>query len=164
MSPAKPRVAYEDSTLRVGVVENLTIAVWFDAPSADQMRTVDRVDKAMRRASKGGVGFLNVIVSGVPTFSAEVREEAARQVAEGNDNNACAGHLILIEGFVGVAVRAFLSTVFLMAKPDYPTKIFAEPRLCARWMAESLDGAGEVRWTKERMELAIDALIHPPGT
>ncbi|MBW2460476.1 MAG: hypothetical protein JRH11_02435, partial [Deltaproteobacteria bacterium] len=47
------RVDYEDDTMRVGNVDNLTVAAWFDEPTLVQMRAVDRSVRGIRREVEG---------------------------------------------------------------------------------------------------------------
>lgn len=158
------RVGYEDETLRVGCLDNLTIAVWWDAPTAAQMRALDDVDMAMRARTTGLAGFMNIIVTGFPRFSAEVREEAARQSAFDDGRSGAAAHVVLTRGLVGAAARAFLSGVFLAARPGYPNRVFGDPMEAARWLAPLLEAHGAYRWSPERVSDLVAALLHPaPG-
>jgi len=156
-----PRIPYQDDTLRVGVAENLTIAVWYDAPTLPQMEVVHRIDTEKRRVVEGGLGFVNVIVSGVPRFTKDVREEVARQVALADDRDRALAHLILVEGLAGTATRAFLNTASLLARSRHPTKVFSEIEPTARFLTEHLDGEGGTRWSVEEMLGVFDAVMHP---
>jgi len=159
------RVDYEDRTLRVGCLENLTIAVWWDAPTVAQMRALDEVDLAMRARTTGRTGFMNVIMDGFPRFDADVRAEAARQVAFDEGRSGVAAHVVLTRGIVGAAARAFLSGVFLAARPGYPNRVFGDARQAAAWLAPILDRCGDYRWTPEGVADLIVSLIHPsPNT
>lgn len=156
-------IRYDDPTLRVAVIHNLTVAQWRDAPTLGQMRALDRIDVAKRRLVTGGVAFLNVIVEGVPRFTDEVREEAARQTAGRSGRDLAAAHLVLIGGLTGAAVRAFLSTVFLLGRPKFPTKVFSDVAECARWLAPLISEAGGRQWTSDQIVELVRAVREAPA-
>jgi len=154
-------VDYEDDTMRVGNVDNLTIAAWFDAPTLIQVRAVDRSVRRIRREVEGGVGFINVMVEGIPRFSAEVREEGARQTAILDGRDLVAAHVVLIGGLTGTAVRMFMSTVMLLGRPGYPTKVFGDGPLAAKWLAMHLAQNERYPWTPEQIERLFEEVSEP---
>lgn len=157
----KYTVDYEDETMRVGNVDNLTIAAWFDAPTLVQMRAVDRSVRRIRREVEGGVGFINVVVEGIPSFSAEVREEGARQTSVLDGRDLVAAHVILIGGLTGVAVRMFMSTVILLGRPGYPTKVFGDAHVAATWLSNQLSENEGYPWSVEQLEGLLEEAAEP---
>jgi hypothetical protein len=157
-------IAFSDSSLRVATVDNLELASWFDAPELRHMHTIDRVYKRMKRRVQGGCGFVNVVVDGVPKFSAEVREEAAKQTAEVDDRDIATAHLILVDGMVGSAVRAFMSTTILIGRPPHPTKVFGDIPTTARWLAIQLGKNEHYAWPEERLVEVLEKAAEPLST
>lgn len=149
---------YEDATLRLLSHRELLVAAWFDAPTIDQMREVGRAGRALGAASPRGSALANVIVSGVPRFTDEVRDEGIR-IARDRTFRRGSCHLILVGGLGGAAARAFMSMVLLvgtkaLGKGAARTKVFGELGAAAGWTAELLGG----EWTAmEVFDLYRDA-------
>ncbi len=154
-------VEFSDECLRVATVDNLEIATWFNAPELEHMRTIDRVYKGVRRRTTGGCAFANVIVEGVPRFSAEVREEAARQTADVDERDIATAHVILVDGMVGSAVRAFMSTTILIGRPPHPTKVFADIPSTVSWLAIHLGKNERYSWPEERLREVLQRAAAP---
>jgi len=149
------RVDYEDPVIRIVTHENLVAAGWFDAPSMDQMRALDRALTSMRRRHKK-LAFVNVIVEGTPRFSKEVSDEASRQTQAGDGTDLASVHLILVGGLVGAAVRAFMGTVILVSRPKSPTKVMSDPKEAARFLALHLGAGGHRPWSEAEVLSVIE--------
>lgn len=153
---------YEDATLRLWSHRELLVAAWFDAPTIEQMREVGRVGRALGNAHPRGSALANVIVSGVPRFSDEVRDEGIR-IARDRTFRRDSCHLILVGGLGGAAVRAFMSMVLLvgtkaLGKGAARTRVFGEIGAAASWTAELLGG----EWTaRELFDLYREAAAPP---
>lgn len=143
-------IVYEDATLRQGYCRNLHVVAWFDAPSVDQMHAYGRAAKALSTRHAGKSGLVNLVVSGVPRFSSEVREAAAEYTREGA-HSVGAAHVILVGGLLGSSVRAFLSTVVLIGRPPNPTKVFGDLPQSAAWMAGNLSQRSPEAWLPEEV-------------
>ncbi|MCU0656005.1 MAG: hypothetical protein MUF64_12330 [Polyangiaceae bacterium] len=141
---------FEETTLRLVAERNVVVAAWRDAPTVPQLRLVERVGRGVELRYPGQTALINLILSGTPRFSAEVRAEVGRMNNQDDLYVLAAAHVILVEGFLATAVRAFLSTTMLVVKPATPTKIFGDTTLAARWVAERLAASGE-RWTPEQL-------------
>ncbi len=157
-------VEFSDRCLRIATVDNLELASWFDAPEMKHMEAIDRVYKRMKRRVKGGVGFVNVVVGGVPKFSAEVRDEAARQTADVDDRDIATAHIILVDGIVGSTVRAFMSTTMLIGRPPHPTKVFGDIPTAATWLAVRLAENEHYPWPEARLADVLRRAAQPVST
>jgi hypothetical protein len=155
------RVDYEDDRLRIITADNVQIAGWFDAPELAHLRTLDRCFKRLKREIEGAIVFVNVVVSGVPKFSAEVREEAARQAADFDERDLATCHIILVDGFTGTAVRAFMSTATLLGRPTHPTKVFGDLPGAARWITTQLGREPRFTWEETRVIRLLRAAAEP---
>ena len=143
-------IAHEEGIFRITKERNVAVAAWRDAPSVQQMRAFERVGLAMSKAHPKGTALFNVVLSGTPNFSTELRDETTRISARNDMFKLATAHLVLVEGFVGVAVRAFLTTSVLLAKTPTPTKVFSSKELAADWVHGLLEPSGE-KWTRDQL-------------
>jgi hypothetical protein len=139
---------HQEPLFRVGNARNLTIAVWFDAPTVARLQRMHEVVRTQRQSYPAGVGFLNLIVDGTPLFSPEARAEAAKITADAAPCDVATAHVVALPGMRGVATRTFLSTIFLIGRPKTPTKVFDALGSAAPWLAPLLS-CGEQRWSVE---------------
>jgi hypothetical protein len=137
---------HEDPTLRIATSRNVLVAVWTDAPTADQMRALERSGRKLGRAHRG-TALVNVIVRGTPRFSTEVREAVVRLARDGELMSLARAHVILAPGLVGAAARAFISTTLFLARVPAPTKVLGSLETAAAWLVEPLSRGAE-RWTE----------------
>ncbi|MCB9598405.1 MAG: hypothetical protein H6719_37170 [Sandaracinaceae bacterium] len=80
---------------------------------------------------------MNLIVRGRPNFDPAVRAEVRRLTERGIHHGGSA-HVVLADGLVGAAARAFMSTSVLLGRPKNPTRVFGELDPAATWMAGQL--------------------------
>jgi hypothetical protein len=73
---ATPDTLYTDAGLQISAYQNLLIIAWSDAPTTYQMLECALVGRALARKHRGGIALLDLILSGKPNFSSEVRVEA----------------------------------------------------------------------------------------
>lgn len=139
------QIVHEDGTLRQAYCRNVHVAAWYDAPTVEQMHAYGACAKALSTRWQGKSALLNVVVTGVPRFSSEVREAAAEYTREGA-HTVGAAHIILVGGLLGSSVRAFLSTAMLLGRPPNPTKVFANIEQAAFWMGRNLAERSPERW------------------
>jgi hypothetical protein len=117
------------------------------------------VSLAYARSWPDGTGFLNLIVSGTPRFSEEVRNELAEMARQRQVPELGTAHIVAVDGFRGTAVRAFLGTLFILSRPKTPTKVFGNGHDAGRWLAPLL-GRG---WTPARIDEVGRTLIDTLG-
>jgi hypothetical protein len=159
---ARVKVVYQDATLRQAYARNVHLVAWFDAPSLDQMHAYGRCAKALSERYGGESCLFNVVVTGVPRFSAEVRQAAADYSREGAHTVGTA-HVILVGGLLGSSVRAFLSTAMLLGRPPNPTKVFATLDAAGRWMAQNLLERSSERWSAAELTSLCELFLAPEG-
>ncbi len=172
---------YQDRTFRLAAHRNVLIAVWSDAPTLAQARILHReADQFTKRnaavthgaagrasapsapnpavnsgAAGPGQAFVNMVTGGVPVFSEPVREELVKVIKSTNITLGAA-HILLVSGMAGSAVRAFLSTVLLVARPKAPNRVFAEVPDAVSWLLVRLGGT-QAQWTGNELRDAIEA-------
>lgn len=139
-----------DATFRIFSARNVQVNVWADAPTVEQMRAFGRAGAAHARRHPGGAALLNLITSGTPSFSEAVRDETVRLMKLPDVYRLGAAHLVLLAGFKGTAVRAFLSTVMLLGRPPVPNKVFGDAESAAAWMMPLLAPGAEA-WSPEEI-------------
>lgn len=151
---AELETVHADSTFRIVTSRNVQVNVWSDAPTLEQMFVFGRTGAAHARRNPRGTGLVNLVVSGTPSFTEPVRAEAIKLVKESALFSLGAAHVILVSGFAGTAVRAFMGTAIVMGRPRRPNKVFGETETAAEWLAPLLSRGAEP-WSKA----AILALV-----
>lgn len=114
---------YADERLLIAYAHESVICGWRDAPTAVQMRAMAEQGRRMADAH-GPVALVNVAFSGVPRFSDEVRSLAAEYTRDATLFARSRAHVVMIAGFRGAAVMAFINTFLLLGRPPRPTKVF----------------------------------------
>lgn len=139
---------HDDPAFRMRSHRQLLMLAWFGSPTARHVGLIDKASRAMVRAYQPGkTALLNLIVSGAPKFDDEVRKGITKLIADGALNAVGGAHVMLIPGVAGSAVRAFMSTALLLARPAAPNKSFGEVRAAAEWLAPKLAAATGEAWT-----------------
>lgn len=133
-------VLHEDATLRVWALREVVAVAWFEAPTAEQLRALQRIAKQRLLKHPRGLWLYQIVVRGTPRFTDEVREEVDRITRELTFSLGSV-HVILAPGLAGAAARAFLSTALLVRKNSLPAKVFGDFDGAAAWMVREL-GAG----------------------
>jgi hypothetical protein len=137
---------HDDPSLRIATSRNLLVAEWTDAPTGDQMRVLEREGRKLGRLHRQ-TALINLMVRGTPSFSNEVRQEVVRLSRDGALMTLARAHVVLAEGMVGAAVRAFISTTLFLARVPIPTKVLGSLETAAAWLVEPLS-RGTERWTE----------------
>ena len=148
-------VLAEEGSLRIIASRNVLVAAWRDAPTMSQLHALERVGRERGEQYPRGTALLNLALSGKPDFSADVRKETARVSALPDIFVLATAHIVLVRGLVGAAVRAFLSTSVLMARPTRPTKVFGDTLPAVDWVLARLAPAGEA-WTRQGLVAVVD--------
>lgn len=144
---------YEDPTLRIVGHEELFLAVWTDAPSAEQMLELGRQSRAFQSERGPRTAMWDAIIAGRPAFSSEVREAAAELTADEDLFPVGTAHVITLDGLRGSATRAFLTTATLLGRPKHPTRVFGDPETAATWLSAQLG------WEQQRLLRLHEQLV-----
>jgi hypothetical protein len=149
-----PEILHDDAILRLGVSRNVILTVWFNAPEPSQVRAMGRALGTIATRYASDFGIFVVAESGTPNFKDEIRGELAKIVRDPRLQGSGAAYAILVNGFAGVATRAFLSTIFLVARGSSPNKVFSDVAPAAAWLAPRVS-QGRERWTSMDLLQAI---------
>lgn len=144
--------SYQDETLKLGVVRNLIIANWDSPPSAAQLDAVDAI-----RSPLEPYVFLNVIYNGVPSFSEDARR-GVNYATQKIGKRVALGYVILVPGFGGAAIRAFVSTSVLLARSPNPIKVFSTVAAAAPWISGHLTNGTQAFWKPDQVLAACASL------
>ncbi len=139
---------YADRRVVICTCGELFIAVWTDAPTIVQMDAFEQHGRAYEQALGRGVLLSNLAVSGTPKFDDSVRRKAAELTADPGLFALARAHTILMDGFKGTAVRAFVQTFLLLGRPPHPTKVFSSVPAAAPWMCTQLSRS-PLTWTAD---------------
>ncbi|MEP7125764.1 MAG: hypothetical protein ABJE95_32840 [Byssovorax sp.] len=154
---AEPAILHTDAILRILTSRNLQVNVWSNAPTVEQIHIFSRAGASLARRNPRGTGLLNLMLRGTPSFSQEVRDETVKLMKQEVFRLGTA-HVILLGGLTGAAVRAFMSTVMLLARPGVPNKVFGEAETAATWLAPLLTQGAEAWSPTELVALVKHAI------
>lgn len=141
--------------LRFTSADGLVVCVWTEAPTLDEVGDMERAGQSQARLNGGKAALLNVIVSGRPKFSDEVRAKVKRMTQQGQPFNWVVAHLILIDGLAGAGIRAFLTTGTLFARSEIPKRVFGKRPECTHWLAHQMGG----KWNARTIESMLDEVL-----
>lgn len=72
-------IVFENATARISAMRNVVVVCWADAPRTTvELREFEKAGKRVSAQHDRRAIFANVIVSGTPSFSQEVRDEVTR--------------------------------------------------------------------------------------
>jgi len=130
---------YRDGITHMVLAPRLVVAAWWNAPTRTQTDVLWRINEAVRKeCGDDDIAFCNIAITGTPIFDSEVREQIQAMNREYGTRGLAQANLVLLEGFAGTAVRAFLSTVNLVARTKVPVKIFGKRPETEAWLLEML--------------------------
>ncbi len=158
-----PRLNFENRILRLGVERNVCVVCWRDAPTVLELREMAKAGKRLALEHKKGSALFSVILGGTPSFPEDVREEVGVIVRDDSLFTLAAAHVILVTGLAGAAVRAFLSTAFLLSRPNTPNKVFADIKASAQWAHKQLE-TGSVIWSEAELVDFVERVVGPIET
>jgi hypothetical protein len=142
-------IFFENETTRISLDRNVVVAAWFQEPRAPkELREMERAGKKVSSKYKDGGVLFNVIISGKPSFSEEVRNEVNRITSDDTLFTAATAHVILLDGFIGSAVRAFLATALVVSRTKTPNKTFNDVASSVKWVKERCDAAKTEPWAE----------------
>lgn len=133
---------------------NVGIVVWRNAPDLADIRAWHRFAHAMHK-EHGACACIDLVLTGTPRFPDDVRRAAEELAADPRVFSLGFAHVLLLPGLAGSAVRAFIGTVLLVARPPAPAKVFGDVASAIEWLLPKL-GAG---WTAATLRAECDAAI-----
>lgn len=153
----RAEIIHDDGKLRLAVSRNLLVVVWYDAPEVQQLRAFHKAGLALATKLGDPPAYFSVVVAGKPRFTDEVRAELVRIMRDPVQPRAVA-HSIELGGLMGTAVRAFLNTAMLLARPRTPQKLFGDRLAAAAWAAQQLS-AGREAWTPAEVSEVVGEVV-----
>ncbi len=158
---------YRDGIVHMVAAHRLVVAAWWDAPTVTQTDALWRINRDVRTwTGDDDVAFCNIALAGTPIFDSEVREQIQAMNREYGTRGLAQANLVLLEGFAGTAVRAFLSTVNLVARTKVPVKIFGKRPETEAWLGEMLvtrEPGFDVRSIARAFDLALAESVAAAG-
>jgi len=149
-------IAFEDERAVMGTVRNVAFVGWREAPLVAHVREWHRLGRNIAKAHPGAGACIDIVLRGTPKFGEDVRKEAIRMASDRHVFELGFAHAILVPGFTGTAVRAFIGTVLLVARPAAPTKVFGDVTSAVHWLAPSLAPHG---WKEADLRAACDDVV-----
>lgn len=127
-------LVHSDDKLRIALVSDVCVLRWFESPGVQQFDAVLRATQ--KPAERGRLALLNVADAHgkLPQLSTSEREAAKRMSVGLRYVTKAVAHVVLIDGFVGVAVRMIISTIVMARRSGSPNKIFHSFDEAQRWL------------------------------
>ncbi len=152
----RTEIVHEDATLRLGVSRNLLVFAWSGTPESEHIRTLSRVHHTLAGRYHEHLAALDLVVTGTPRFTDPLRDELVRLVRDPRLQGKGTAHVVSMGGLTGATVRAFISTVILLARPAAPNKVFSEVAPAAAWLVPMLTTGGEAWNTAGVLSVVAD--------
>lgn len=149
-----PKTLYESARGFFVEKRNVLIVVWRDAPDLADIRAWHRLGLFMAKEHATSA-CIDVVVAGTPRFSDDVRRAAEELARDERIFPLGIAHVLLIPGLGGSAVRAFIGTILLVARPPAPAKVVGDVPSAIAWLLPKL-GAG---WTAAELRAECDAAV-----
>ena len=147
--------ALEDDCAIIASARNVTFAGWRNAARAEHIREWHRVGRNVARQHRGTGACIDIIKRGTPIFAEDMRKEAEAMARDPNVFELGVAHVVLMPGLAGTAVRLFIGTIALVARPPAPTKTFGEIPDALDWLGPKLAKHG---WTRADLSAACEEL------
>lgn len=124
---------------------DLEIVIWRGSTTLDAVETIRTSLGELTRSYPKGIGVLQVVEVTAPPPDAAARN-ALSNVLRGA-GKAVRGSAIVFEGtgFKMAAVRAIVTGLTMLARPEFPHVVFADLHEASAWVAAYLSGAGSGR-------------------
>ena len=132
-------------------VRNVAIVGWREAPLPEDIREWHRFGQTMARTHPAGSACVDIVVRGTPNFSDETRAAALRFASDPRIFTLGIAHAILLPGMAGTAVRTFINTILLVARPPAPAKAFGDLSGTVDWLLPKLES-----WTRGELLAACE--------
>lgn len=129
---------HADERSVLATLQNVAFAGWRDAPQVEDIRRWHQLGRAVQAAHPGRGCCFDVVVRGRPDFGEAMRRETVKFASDPDIFQLGFAHVVIAPGLVGSAVRAFIGTILLVARPPAPAKVFGEVDAAVEWMAPSL--------------------------
>ncbi|MEM6996822.1 MAG: hypothetical protein AAF721_40340 [Myxococcota bacterium] len=153
-SPApKLSIVADRGRLVMATYGQVFVAGWSDAPTPQTLWDLRAAGQA-EEEQRGPMALLNIAFSGRPSFSDDVRRAAQRLTSDASLFQVSRAHVVLIPGLPGTAVRAFINTFILLARPPKPTKMHGTILGAVQWNAKHL-GTPQPSESATLAELAV---------
>jgi hypothetical protein len=160
---AQTDIVHDDAALRIGVTRNFVAFAWLAAPDAAHVKSLSRAVQVVASRHSNRFAAMSIVVSGTPLFSDEMRAEMVKFLKDPKLQGLGNAHVVDVAGLAGTAVRTFLSTVLLVARPGAPHKVFAKLPEGASWLAPLLskDSKDGQSWSPADILAAAAAVTAP---
>ena len=127
---------YADERVLMAHEGPLFVCGWCDAPTSVQMQAMAEHGRRCESREQP-LALVNVVFSGVPRFPEEVRVSAAALTRDATLFARSRAHVVMLPGFAGAAVMAFINTFMLLGRPPRPTRVFRALEPAALWTARA---------------------------
>ena len=114
----------------------------------------------MRKLAKRypqGLGLVQVVEPTATAPSADTRKALADLLIAGKDSIKASTVIYETTGFKGAAMRSVVTTLNLLARPDFPHRVYSNTAEALEWQVELIPTVGQP-WQALDINMAIDEL------
>lgn len=149
-SPARPMagavsVVARTPTHIIATQRDLEIVIWRGPTSLEAVELIRASIDELTRTFPNGIGVLQVVEPVAPPPDAAARNALSNVLR--NAGKSVRGSAIVFEGtgFKMAAVRAIVTGLTMLARPEFPHVVFADLHEASAWVAAYLSGANSGR-------------------
>ncbi len=149
------QLVHRDS-VKIGLSGSIYVMCYDATPTLATAKVLEEaLVKRFDAAPDAHWALLSVIDATMPPPDQVARAEMARVMKGRGTRVSAVGHVVIGSGFQAGAVRAALVGMTLLARSEYPMKVFPKPGLAVDWLgsvAPNVLKALEVQRTKAEIE------------
>lgn len=125
------KVENVDHNHAVGHTDQVIFVMWRHHTTLEAVRGLTPITEMLNE--RGATGILTVVEKGATLPSSEARAELASSLKTAR-SMVCSALVFEGDGFRAAAVRAITTTIYQLAKPPFPLRVFATVEQAAHWM------------------------------
>jgi hypothetical protein len=151
--PSVPTIHADTSEYAIATIGGVVVQLYRTATPVDAARLATQVAEQVVTAGLEPRGLFIVVRERAKPPEGEARQLLTRLGTRMSGAAGCA-FVARGEGFGSAIMRSVMAGMTLLARPDFPVRIFAEPDAALMWFGGLLD----VAWPTEPLRQLLDQL------
>jgi hypothetical protein len=141
-----------------GSFGNFGIFIWRFRTLTEAVKAGAEMMRELQNRYPQGVGLVQVVEPTGTAPDAECRKALAELLERGRNAIRCSSVIYEITGFKGAAMRSVVSTLSLIARTDFPHRVFASTTEALQWQVPLVPAVAGLPWNVAEIEDAIGRL------